>query len=87
VFASAKIPRGVSRHTITNERRSDAVDDSRPPTDEYENGMKAADSVMKTAGSVMKVRMYLSASYINARVVANEALLLNVSKEGVRKRN
>jgi hypothetical protein len=73
VFASAKIPRGVSRHTITNERRSDAVDDSRPPTDEYENGMKAAGSVIKTAGSVMKaagsvmkVRMYLSASYINA---------------------
>ena len=49
--------------------------------------MKAAGSVMKAAGSVMKVRMYLSASYINARVVANEALLLNVSREGVRKRN
>jgi hypothetical protein len=84
----------LSRHTIANERRSDAVDDSRPPTDEYENGMKApgsvmkaAGSVMKAAGSVMKVRMYLSASSINARVVANEALLLNVSRDRVRKRN
>ena len=46
----------------------------------YENGMKAAGSVMKAAGSVMKVRVYVSASYIDARVVANEALLLNVSR-------
>ena len=68
-----RFPVVLSRHTITNERRSDAVDDSRPPTDEYENGMKAAGSVMKAAGSVMKVKMYLSASYINARVVANGA--------------
>jgi hypothetical protein len=89
-----RFPVVLSRHTITNERRSDAVDDSRPPTHEYENGMKAAGSVMKAAGSVMKaagsvmkVRIYLSASYINARVVANEALLLNVSRDGVRKRN
>jgi hypothetical protein len=75
----------LSRHTITNERRSDAVDDSLPPTDEYENGMKAAGSVMKAAGRVMKVRMCLSASCIDARVVANEALLLNVSREGTLK--
>ena len=34
----------------TNERRSDWVDDSRPPTDEYENGMNVARSVMKAAG-------------------------------------
>jgi hypothetical protein len=103
-----RFPVVLSRHTIANERRSDAVDDSRPPSDEYENGMKAPGSVMKAAGSVMKapgsvmkaagsvtkaagsvmkVRMYLSASYINARVVANEALLLNVSRDRVRKRN
>jgi hypothetical protein len=49
--------------------------------------MKAAGSVMKAAGSVMRVRMYLSAAYINGRVVAQEGLLLNVSGDGVRKRN
>jgi hypothetical protein len=58
------------------------VNDSRPSNDEYENGMKAPGSVMKATGSVMKVRMYLSASYINVRVVANRALLLNVSRGG-----
>jgi hypothetical protein len=64
----------------TNERRSNWVDDSRLPTDENENGMKAADSVMKATGSVMKVRMYLSASYINARVVANRAIAKRVRR-------
>ena len=44
--------------------------------------MKAAGSVMKAAGSVITVRMYLSASSINARVVAKEGLLLNVSRDG-----
>jgi hypothetical protein len=42
------------RDIKANERRSDAVDDSRPPTDENENGMKAAGSVMKAAGERMK---------------------------------
>jgi hypothetical protein len=57
VFASAKIPRGVVATYNTNERRSDAVNDSRPSNDECENGMKAAGSVMKATGSVMKVRI------------------------------
>jgi hypothetical protein len=38
----------------TNKRRSDVVNDSPPPTNENENGMKAAGSVMKTAGEWMK---------------------------------
>jgi len=70
------------RDINANERRSHAVNDSRPSNDEYENGMKAAGSVMKATGSVMKVGMYLSASYINGRVVANRTLLLNVSRGG-----
>ena len=77
---ACKCARCVVATYNTNERRSDAVDDSLSPTDENENGMKGAGGVMKTAGSVMKVKIYLSASYIDARVVANEALLLNVSR-------
>jgi hypothetical protein len=49
--------------------------------------MKTAGSVMKAARSVITVGMYLSAAYINARVVAEEGLLLNVSGDGARKRN
>jgi hypothetical protein len=49
--------------------------------------MKAAGSVMKAARSVITVGMHLSASYINARVVAKAGLLLNVSRDGARKRN
>src|ERR1700679_35255 len=52
------------RDISTNERRSHSVNDSRPSTDEYAKGMKAAGSVMKAAVSAMKVRMYLSASYL-----------------------
>ena len=63
------------------------MNDSRRSTEEYENGMKAAGSVMKAAGSVITVRMYLSASYIHARAVAKEGLLLNVSRDGARKCN
>jgi hypothetical protein len=62
------------------------VNHSRPLIGELENGMKAAGSVMKAAGGVMKVRTYLSASYVNLRVIANEGLLLNVSRKGLRKR-
>jgi hypothetical protein len=57
VFASAKIPRGVVATSKTNERHSDAVNDRRPSNDECENGMKAAGSVMKATGGVMKVRI------------------------------
>jgi hypothetical protein len=42
------------RDMNTNERRSDVVNDSGPPTDANENGMKAAGSVMKAAGKWMK---------------------------------
>jgi hypothetical protein len=44
----------LSRHKITNERRSVAPDDSRLPTDENKNGMNAAGSVMKAAGQWTK---------------------------------
>ncbi len=52
-----------------NERRSDAVDDSRPSTDENENGMNGAASVMKAAGQWTKGSCTVS-PYFNARVVA-----------------
>jgi hypothetical protein len=51
------------------------VDDNRSPTDENENGMKAAGSVMKAAGSVMKVRRYFLRRTLNVQVVAHRALL------------
>jgi hypothetical protein len=54
VFASAKTSVVLSRHKITNERRSVPVDDSRPPTDENKNGMNAAGGVMKAAGKRTK---------------------------------
>jgi two-component system LytT family sensor kinase len=54
VFAGAQIPRCFVATNNTNERRSDAAHDRRPPTIENENGMKAAGSVMKAAGKRMK---------------------------------
>jgi hypothetical protein len=48
--ASAKSLRCVVATRITIERRSDAVDDNRPPMDRNENGMNATGSVMNAAG-------------------------------------
>jgi hypothetical protein len=84
-LAGAKSP--LCFRDSTNERGSHSLNDSRRSTDGYENGMKTAGSVMKAAGSVITVRMHLSASNINARAVAQEGLLLNVSRDGARKRN
>jgi hypothetical protein len=42
------------RDINTIERRSDVMNDSGPPTDQNDNGMKAAGSVMKAAGEWMK---------------------------------
>jgi hypothetical protein len=87
VFASAKIPGGVVATWNTNEGRSDAVDDSRPPMDENENGMKAAGSVMKAAGSMMKaagsmmkVRLFCLRCPVMREWSLNRVLLLNVSR-------
>jgi hypothetical protein len=40
----------LSRHRNASERRFDKVDDSRSPTDENRNGMKASGRVMNAAG-------------------------------------
>jgi hypothetical protein len=48
--AIAKTPVVLSRHDHQTNAALMRVDDSRPSTDEYENGMNAARSVMKAAG-------------------------------------
>jgi hypothetical protein len=53
VCAIAKIPVVLAQHKH-NERGSDVMNDSGPPTDQKENGVKAAGSVMKAADRVMK---------------------------------
>jgi hypothetical protein len=59
----------------TNKRRSNSLDDSRPPANENENGMNAAGSVMKAAANERKSDA-LSAPSFNARVVADWEPLL-----------
>jgi hypothetical protein len=54
VCAIAKIPVVLAQHKH-NERGSDVVNDSGPPADQKENGVKAAGSVMKAVDRVMKV--------------------------------
>jgi hypothetical protein len=41
---------------MASERRSDLLDDSRPPTDENGNVMNDAGRVMKAAGEGTKIR-------------------------------
>ena len=47
---NAKTPVVLSRHKNQTNAALMRVDDSRPPTDEYKNGMNAARSVMKATG-------------------------------------
>jgi hypothetical protein len=60
--------------------------DSRRSKDEYKNGMEAAGSVMKPTGSVMKSESPCPHSVFDAQVVANRALLLNLSAAAVFRR-
>ena len=62
--------------------RSDALDDNRSTTDENENGMKAAGSVMKAAGGWTKRICTVRARHYCARAPAYGELFLYVLREG-----